>query len=174
MLRVLQSDALPPFTGGRRAGTQAGTRTGTRQCGRASRGRWAASSIRARRRLMHRGAGEGPGQRRTAHVVACPGGPGCECWTSTPPPRRLQPNLPLRAANRADGFFGSHRLREEAGDSPWVLASPLDRKRRIEPKAVVRALSRLQTGDRLALGSRLTVQDLRRTWRTFAMDLGVD
>ncbi len=109
MLRVLQSDALPPFTGGRRAGTQAGTRTGTRQCGRASRGRWAASSIRARRRLMHRGAGEGPGQRRTAHVVACPGGPGCECWTSTPPPRRLQPNLPLRAANRADGVFGSHR-----------------------------------------------------------------
>lgn len=66
------------------------------------------------------------------------------------------------------------RLREEAGDSPWVLASPLDRKRHIEPKAVVRALSRLQTGDRLALGSRLTVHDLRRTWRTFAMDLGVD
>ena len=71
------------------------------------------------------------------------------------------------------------RLREEAGDSPWVLASPLPPKpgeepAHIEDKALVRALSRLQGTGRLVFGAKLTVHDLRRTWRSFAMDLGVD
>jgi integrase len=65
-------------------------------------------------------------------------------------------------------------LRSLAGDSPWVLASPLDADHHVEEKALVRALSRLQATGRLAFGSRLTVHDLRRTWRSFAMDLGVD
>lgn len=102
-------------------------------------------------------------------------------WTVPPVAGRLKMRKEER--EEAEGFVVPlpstavamlKRLREEAGDSPWVLASPLDRKRHIEAKAVVRALSRLQTGDRLALGSRVTVHDLRRTWRTFAMDLGVD
>lgn len=45
---------------------------------------------------------------------------------------------------------------------------------------MIRALARLQDtqderrGPRLALGAKLTVHDLRRTWRSLAMDLGVD
>jgi integrase len=76
------------------------------------------------------------------------------------------------------------KLREEAGSSPWVLASPKPAKlgkepQHVEEKALVRALSRLQAAGekgtaRLAFGARLTVHDLRRTWRSFAMDLGVD
>jgi integrase len=66
------------------------------------------------------------------------------------------------------------RLRTEAGKSPWVLASPKDPKKHIGEKVLVRALSRLQDGKRLALGEKLTVHDLRRTWRSLAMDLGID
>lgn len=71
------------------------------------------------------------------------------------------------------------RLREEAGSSPWVLASPRPPKpeeepQHVEEKALVRALARLQGTGRLAFGARLTVHDFRRTWRSFAMDLGVD
>jgi len=77
------------------------------------------------------------------------------------------------------------KLRERAGEGPWVLASPLPPKppkpgeepqgpQHVEEKALVRALSRLQATGRLALGAKLTVHDLRRTWRSFAMDLGVD
>lgn len=66
------------------------------------------------------------------------------------------------------------RLRAEAGKSPWVLASPKNREKHIGEKVLVRALSRLQNGKRLALGEKLTVHDLRRTWRSLAMDLGVD
>ena len=49
------------------------------------------------------------------------------------------------------------RLRAEAGESPWVLASPKDPKKHIGEKVLVRALSRLQDGKRLALGEGLTV-----------------
>lgn len=71
------------------------------------------------------------------------------------------------------------RLRELAGTSPWVLTSPRPVKpgakpAHVEEKALVRALARLQGTGRLAFGSRLTVHDLRRTWRSWAMDLGVD
>lgn len=66
------------------------------------------------------------------------------------------------------------RLRTGAGKSPWVLASPKDPEKHIGEKVLVRALSRLQDGKRLALGERLTVHDLRRTWRSLAMDLGID
>ncbi len=75
------------------------------------------------------------------------------------------------------------KLRDLAGRSPWVLASPVEPKQHIEEKALIRALARLQAATqqpdeaqrpRLAFGSRLTVHDLRRTWRSFAMDLGVD
>lgn len=77
------------------------------------------------------------------------------------------------------------RLMEEAGDNPWVLTSPIPPEKgapatHIEPKALIRALSRLQAtavaekAPRLAFGAKLTVHDLRRTWRSFAMDLGVD
>ena len=77
------------------------------------------------------------------------------------------------------------KLRERAGEGPWVLASPLPPKppkpgeepqgpQHVEEKALVRALSRLQATGRLALGAKLTVHDFRRTWRSFAMDLGVD
>ncbi len=71
------------------------------------------------------------------------------------------------------------RLRELAGASPWVLASPLPQKpdappAHVEDKALIRALSRLQSTGRLSFGAGLTVHDLRRTWRSLAMDLGVD
>ncbi len=66
------------------------------------------------------------------------------------------------------------RLGAEAGKSPWVLASPKDPEKHIGEKVLVRALSRLQDGKRLALGEGLTVHDLRRTWRSLAMDLGID
>jgi integrase len=71
------------------------------------------------------------------------------------------------------------RLLERAGKSPWVLASPKDPTSHVEEKALVRALVRLQRPGRsgvprLNIGARLTVHDLRRTWRTLAMDLGVD
>lgn len=70
-------------------------------------------------------------------------------------------------------------LRALAGSSPWVLASPLppeegEEPKHVEPKALVRALSRLQGDGRLAFGAKLTVHDLRRTWRSLAMDLGID
>jgi integrase len=70
------------------------------------------------------------------------------------------------------------RLKEEAGDSPWVVASPKKRKsdeapRRVEGKALVRALRRLQSSGRLSLEPPATVHDLRRSWRTWAGELGV-
>ena len=76
------------------------------------------------------------------------------------------------------------RLRELAGEAPWVLASPTGPKkelpttpkksaRHIAPKALVRALVRLQESGRLALGSRFTIHDARRTWRSWAGELGV-
>jgi integrase len=75
-------------------------------------------------------------------------------------------------------------LRALAGSSPWVLASPLPaqkgkKPKHVEPKALVRALARLQAASengmaRLRFASRLTVHDLRRTWRSLAMDLGID
>lgn len=66
------------------------------------------------------------------------------------------------------------RLKAQAGASPWVLASPRRPERPLGAKVLLRALTRLQADDRLALGWKLTVHDLRRTWRSYAMDLGVD
>lgn len=71
------------------------------------------------------------------------------------------------------------RLKEKArGASPFVLTSPRPEKdgapRAVEDKALARALKRLQADDRLSLnGSPVTPHDLRRTWRSWAMDLGV-
>ncbi len=71
------------------------------------------------------------------------------------------------------------KLRELAGASPWVLASPRAptnakaKPRHIGAKVLVRALARLQESGRLALGSRFTVHDARRTWRSWAGELGV-
>ncbi len=65
------------------------------------------------------------------------------------------------------------RLRELAPGSPWVLPSPRRPDQPLSPKALVRALRRLQGDGRLALGSGATVHDLRRTWRTLAGELGV-
>lgn len=71
-----------------------------------------------------------------------------------------------------------HRLREEAGESPWILTSPRSKPdeepRHVEGKALIRALERLQAGGKLALAARVTVHDLRRTWRTWAEEVGVD
>jgi integrase len=74
------------------------------------------------------------------------------------------------------------RLKDQGRSSPWILASPrspdkADKKatpKHIGEKALVRALARLQDGERLKLGQPVTVHDLRRTWRSLAMDLGVD
>lgn len=71
------------------------------------------------------------------------------------------------------------RMKEHAGRSPWVVTSPLpvaqgEEPRPVDEKALWRALARLQTTGRLAFGARITIHDLRRTWRSFAMDLGVD
>jgi integrase len=66
------------------------------------------------------------------------------------------------------------RLKAEAGKSPWVLASPKDPTKHVGEKVLVRALARMQDGERLDLAERLTVHDLRRTWRSLAMDLGID
>ena len=38
---------------------------------------------------------------------------------------------------------------------------------------LVRALARLQESGRLSLGSRFTIHDARRTWRSWAGELGV-
>jgi integrase len=69
------------------------------------------------------------------------------------------------------------KLLDLAGSSPWVLASPrADPKkppRHLGGKVLVRALARLQESGRLALGSRFTLHDARRTWRTWAGELGV-
>ncbi len=65
------------------------------------------------------------------------------------------------------------KLRELAGDSPWVLASPKNPKKHIGRKVLIRALARLQDSGRLAAGSRFTIHDLRRTWRSKAGELGV-
>ena len=71
------------------------------------------------------------------------------------------------------------RLRDLAGDNPFVLASPRPSAkpkappRHIAPKVLVRALARLQESGRLALGSRFTIHDARRTWRTWAGELRV-
>jgi len=76
------------------------------------------------------------------------------------------------------------KLKALSPKSPWVLASPAEAKpekggeqqppRHIEPKALIRALSRLRSTGRLAFGSKVTVHDLRRTWRTLAEEAGVD
>jgi integrase len=65
------------------------------------------------------------------------------------------------------------RLKTLAGSSPWVLASPKNRNKHVAPKVLVRALARLQESGRLAAGSRFTVHDARRTWRSWAGDLRV-
>jgi integrase len=65
------------------------------------------------------------------------------------------------------------RLKAVAGRSRWVLASPRDSKKHIAPKVLVRALARLQESGRLAAGSRFTIHDARRTWRSWAGDLRV-
>ncbi len=90
------------------------------------------------------------------------------------------------------------RLQEEGKGSPWIVASPVTRKAgeppaRVEDKALIHALRRLQTptpgskkdlGDgrqrftptrpaRLNLTPRITVHDLRRTWRTWAGEMGI-
>ena len=71
------------------------------------------------------------------------------------------------------------KLRDLAGDNPFVLASPRPPSkphalpRHIAPKVLVRALARLQESGRLALGSRFTIHDARRTWRTWAGELRV-
>ena len=84
------------------------------------------------------------------------------------------------------------RLQKEAGASPWVVTSPRAEKKakagkeptRLEEKALARALSRLQAAAkasrnhpakpaRLALTPKVTVHDLRRTWRTWAGELGI-
>ncbi len=69
------------------------------------------------------------------------------------------------------------RLKMEAGGSPWVVTSPVERDdkeaARLDDKALVRALNRMQKGGRLKLGRPATVHDLRRTWRTWAGELGV-
>jgi len=64
-------------------------------------------------------------------------------------------------------------LRELAGSSPWVLASPKSPKKHVAPKVLVRALSRLQGTGRLEFGSRLTVHDARRARGAWAGELGV-
>lgn len=71
------------------------------------------------------------------------------------------------------------RLQALAGDSPWVLASPTPaidgaEPKHLAPKVLLRALVRLQDSGRLALAAKLTVHDLRRTWRSWAENLGVD
>lgn len=78
------------------------------------------------------------------------------------------------------------RLRQEAGASPWVVTSPRvgEEPGRLEDKALARALNRLQTAPkagrnhparptRLVLTPKVTVHDLRRTWRTWAGELGI-
>jgi integrase len=65
------------------------------------------------------------------------------------------------------------KLKELADSSPWVLASPRTPKHHIAPKVLVRALARLQESGRLALGSRFTIHDARRTWRTWAGELRI-
>jgi integrase len=79
------------------------------------------------------------------------------------------------------------RLRKEAGASPWVVTSPPrpgKEPARLEAKALAHALDRLQTATeesrnhparaaRLALTPKATVHDLRRTWRTWAGELGI-
>lgn len=69
------------------------------------------------------------------------------------------------------------RLQKEAGKSPWVVTSPVEREdlvpAKLEDKALVRALRRLQQSGRLKLEPTATVHDLRRTWRTWAAELGI-
>lgn len=82
------------------------------------------------------------------------------------------------------------RLKALAGESPWVLpsrrkpawslagkaptqGSPDEDSKPLSAKALMQALRRLQGSGRLAFGSRVTVHDLRRTWRTLAGELGV-
>jgi integrase len=65
------------------------------------------------------------------------------------------------------------RLRELAPSSAWVLASPKDPTKHIYHKVLVRALGRLFESGRLALGSKATIHDLRRTWRTLGGELGI-
>jgi integrase len=73
------------------------------------------------------------------------------------------------------------RLKVLSNGSPWVLASPKRPERPLGPKVLLRALTRLQADGRLALGwktpdgpDELHVHDLRRTWRVWAEELGVD
>ncbi len=65
------------------------------------------------------------------------------------------------------------RLRELSPDSPWVLASPLAPSKPLGRVAIVHALAALQEKGKLSFGSRLTVHDLRRTWRSLASEAEV-
>lgn len=102
-------------------------------------------------------------------------------WT-VPPERIKVRNKKERARARpfivplpATAVVILKRLRELAGESAWVLQGPHhEEPRHIEEKALIRALARLQHSGRLALREGLTVHDLRRTWRTWAEELGID
>jgi integrase len=97
-----------------------------------------------------------------------------------PPARQKVKNAAARAQLRAftvplapTAVAILRRLRALWPGSPWVLPSPLDPARPLSPKALTRALRRLQGSGRLAFQTGATVHDLRRTWRTLAGDLGV-
>lgn len=69
------------------------------------------------------------------------------------------------------------QLKAEAGSSPWVVTSPVEREdkqpARLDDKALVRAFRRLQTSGRLKLQPQAVIHDLRRSWRTWAGELGI-
>jgi hypothetical protein len=97
-----------------------------------------------------------------------------------PPARQKVKNAAERAQARAfavplcpTAVAILRRLQDLAPKSPYVLASPRKPDRPVNRKALVRALARLQASGRLAFGSRVTVHDLRRGWRSMAGDLGV-
>lgn len=66
------------------------------------------------------------------------------------------------------------RLRDVAGDSPWVLASPVHPEAHVEAKALIHAVRRMCARPRAGFSGFFTVHDLRRTWRSWASDLGID
>jgi integrase len=96
------------------------------------------------------------------------------------PPARQKLHRDRRAAARAftvplapTAVEILRKLRSLAGESPWVLASPVEPTQHLAEKVLARALARLFSTGRLALGSKVTIHDLRRSWRAWAGDLGV-